>query len=349
MARATEAIWIDLDNSPHVPLFRPVVPKLEERGYKVVLSARRCSQVCGIADKFQMKYQLIGRHHGKNKIIKLVGLLLRAMQLIPFAAKLKPVAALSHGSRSQMIAAKLLRMPSIHVADYEHIKMIPFFSDPRAMIVPEVLKDFYSCRNDLYCYPGIKEDIYVPFFKPNDHEIDELKVRDEKLLVTVRPPAVEAHYHVKESELLFEAALEYLMGLDNTRVVLLPRNEKQSLELERRWSSQISDRKIVIPDHVVDGLNLIWYSDFVISGGGTMNREAAALGVPVYSIFRGTIGAVDEYLSRTGRLTLIETPEDLPTKVALAHRQRPALPEKSNFNTLNAFVDIIVSIVGRIR
>ncbi|MFZ2446284.1 MAG: DUF354 domain-containing protein [Syntrophobacteraceae bacterium] len=346
---SSKRIWIDLDNSPHVPLFRPVIQRLEERGYTVVVSARHCAQVCGLADRFNMDYNLIGRHHGKNKAIKLLGLLFRAVQLMPLAKREKPVVALSHGSRAQMIAARLLGIPAIHVADYEYIKLIPVLSSPASMIVPEVLAGFYSGKDvdNLYTYPGIKEDIYVPFFKPDPSILDEFNLGEKEILITVRPPAVEAHYHNPESEVLFEAAMNYLGDLERVKMVLLPRNPRQDDFLRKKWSRLFTLGKVMIPEHVVDGLNLIWFSDLVISGGGTMNREAAALGVPVYSIFRGTIGAVDRYLSDTGRLTLIENPADLAKKIALVHRERPAAPRSASLDALETFVDIIVSIVER--
>jgi predicted glycosyltransferase len=84
-----------------------------------------------------------------------------------------------------------------------------------------------------------------------------------------------------------------------------------------------------MPDKVLNGLDLIWHSDLVISGGGTMNREAAAMGVPVYSIFRGKLGAVDRYLSETGRLSLIQSRADVSAKIKVAKRQQRASPEPS--------------------
>ena len=114
------------------------------------------------------------------------------------------------------------------------------------------------------------------------------------MVVTVRPPATEAHYHNPESEELFAESLRLLAQTRSARAITLPRNARQGEQLRREWADLIANGTMIIPDTPVDGLNLIWFSDLVISGGGTMNREAAALGVPVYSIFRGKIGAVDK-------------------------------------------------------
>jgi len=129
------------------------------------------------------------------------------------------------------------------------------------------------------------------------------------------------------------------------KLILLPRNQKQAHSARKAWPTLFSTGKIFIPDEVVDGLNLIWHSDLVISGGGTMNREAAALGVPVYSIFRGKIGSVDEYLAKDHRLVLIESVQDVQTKIILAPRDRTAKPHNGNSAALQSIVDQIVAIM----
>ncbi len=340
-------IWIDLDNSPHVPFFRPVIEKLEARGFDVLLTARRASQVCDLADKFEMDYHLVGRHHGKHKVVKAAGLLVRAAELMPLVLKEKPALALSHGSRAQYIAANILRIPSIQVLDYEHSKHLPFVSTPKYLIVPEVLKDYYSSKNSIrfFTYPGIKEDVYVPFFKPDVSILDTLGLSSEDIIITVRPPAIEAHYHRQESEDLFEAAVDYLGGLDEVKVVMLPRYDSQETFIKIKWPELFSRGKMIIPSKVVDGLNLIWFSDLVISGGGTMNREAAALGVPVYSIFRGEMGEVDRYLSANSKLIMIANAGEFRTKIRIAHRDRPSCPENIGRAALDTLVDEVISLV----
>ena len=104
--------------------------------------------------------------------------------------------------------------------------------------------------------------------------------------------------------------------------------------------------KMLIPASAVDGPNLVWHSDLVISGGGTMNREAAALGVPVYSIFRGQIGAVDRHLSATGCLVLLEGVEDVRTKLILKRRCRPVGAAIQSNGALAAIVDQLTAILG---
>jgi predicted glycosyltransferase len=341
-------IWIDLDNTPHVPFFKPIIEELNKRDYFIILTARDCFQVCELADLLSLPYKRIGRHYGKNKILKAIGTLFRAVQLMSVILREKPDLAISHGSRSQLVASAILNIPSIMITDYEYSHFFPIIK-PRWLILPEVISDklIKISKERILKYPGIKEDVYVPNVKPNPSIKDELGINEE-LIVTIRPPATEAHYHLPESEELFYAAMDFLINQKNISIILLPRNEKQA-ELIRKLYPEIFDKgKIIIPDHAVDGLNLIWHSDLVISGGGTMNREAAALGVPVYSIFRGKIGAVDQYLSETGRLTLLKSVEDVRTKIALNRRQKDAKPAHRNMNTLKSIVEGIEKITESI-
>jgi len=194
-------------------------------------------------------------------------------------------------------------------------------------------------------YPGLKEDVYIHQLRPDYSLRTQLGLDETDLVVTVRPPATEAHYHNSEAEVLLKGVLELLTQRPDVRVVLVPRNEIQAQTLRMQWGTWIADRKIVIPEHVVNGLNLIWLSDLVISGGGTMNREAAALGVPVYSIFRGKIGAVDRCLAEKGRLTLIESLEDVHTKIVIKRRTQGQGLQVNSSAALDCIVEGIISIV----
>lgn len=342
-SKAAKKVWIDLDNSPHVPFFAPIIDELEKRGYSVLVTARDCFQVCDLARLLHVSCKPIGRHYGKHAILKLAGLGLRSLQLAPTVLKERPDLALSHGSRSQVVLARLLGIPSIVIFDYEFAKGLRVLN-PTWVMAPEVIAERTAAGDArLMKYPGIKEDVYVPRFKPDPALRTELGLRENDLVVTLRPPANEAHYHNPESELLLEAVVELLDGTPDTKVILLPRNHKQEESLRKAWPKLFETGKMLVPPRAVDGLNLIWYSDLVISGGGTMNREAAALGVPVYSIFRGKIGAVDRYLTAAGRLVLLETVSDVQTKMALQRRIRPAYPGRGNEATLESIVDHVVS------
>jgi predicted glycosyltransferase len=257
----------------------------------------------------------------------------------------KPDVAVSHGSRAQAMSAAVTRLPAIGIVDYEFAAGLGFLN-PDWFFVPDLLPETPNIRprKEILRYPGLKEDVYIPRLRPEPSVKDKLGLNATDMVVTVRPPATAAHYHNPEADVLLNTALELLTQRPDVRVILLPRDDQQAQALRAQWDASIRSRKIIIPEHVVDGLNLIWFSDVVISGGGTMNREAAALSVPVYSIFRGRIGAVDRYLSEHGRLTLLESPEDVRTKIVLKRRTQAQREATKRNPTLDCIVEGIISI-----
>src|SRR6266446_3622909 len=224
-AAAKGKIWIDLDNSPNVPFFAPIVEELKKRDYAVVLTVRDCFQVRELADLFHLNYRLIGRHSGKSKIRKMAGLCFRALQLIPTIVRQKPVLAVSHCSRSQLIASAIWRIPSLVLGDYEFAKGSAFIRPTLHMcpdVIPNSALQFDSSRT--LKYPGIKEDVYVSRFVPDPGIRSQLGLREQDLVVTIRPPATEAHYHDPQSDELFEAAVEFVSKKAEVKLVALPRN-----------------------------------------------------------------------------------------------------------------------------
>jgi predicted glycosyltransferase len=340
-----QKIWIDLDNTPHVPFFEPIIEKLKERGFEVALSARDAFQVCELADQKGLRYVKVGRHYGKNKVVKLLGLFYRALQLLPFALREKPDLALSHGARSQIIICNLLRIPTVLMADYEFAQYLPLMR-PTWEMVPEVIPNAALCcaPERIRKYPGIKEDVYVGRMQRDPNLLNALGVSPDEMLITVRPPATEAHYHNPESEDLFVQFMQRACSQTGVRIVLLPRNNRQGEVIRRNWPQWFGGSRTIIPPTAVDGLNLLWYSDLVVSGGGTMNREAAALGVPVYSIFRGKIGAIDLHLQKQGRLVMIENADDVEQKIKLARRHRNGHGHGGTPGTLGVVIDHINDI-----
>jgi len=274
-----------------------------------------------------------------------LGTVYRALQLKQVIHDKKLTLGVSHGSRAQLIACNLSKIPSVVISDYEYAQGLVVIR-PTWQIMPEILKETQTNgKNKLY-YPGIKEDIYVAGFQPSQEALRSLGLSKENFIVTIRPPATEAHYHNPESEKLFEAVVDFLSTQTDpdVKMVILPRNEKSQKEfIQRKWKDVIEKKKIIIPEKVVNGLDLIWFSDLVISGGGTMNREAAALGVPVYSIFRGPIGAIDRHLSQEGRLILIKSVDEIKDKLKLVPRNKDgSLPERNK----KSFEVLINHLIG---
>jgi uncharacterized protein len=340
-------VWIDFDNSPHVPFFEPIIKELHASGYSTVLTGRDAFQVKELVKLHNLDCNIVGSHYGKHTVWKLLGLIIRVLKLFPIVLRQKPALALAHVSRAQLLVAKVLRIPTIWITDYECAKGLPLFHADWLMlpvVIPVETVNYKESR--ILRYPGIKEDVYVPAFRPDPSIREELRLNETDLVVTVRPPAVEAHYHTALSDELFRAAMDYLGEQPHLKLVVLPRNHRQEVDVKQAWPQLFESGKAMILPHAVDGLNLIWHSDFVVSGGGTMNREAAALGVPVYSIFGGAIGAVDRSLAESGRLNLLRTANDVRTKIQLVHRNTNGNPARIKSAALESVVENILSVLS---
>jgi len=325
-----KAIWIDLDNSPHVPLFVPIIRHYREKGVEVILTARDHSQTIELLDLAGLAgtYQVVGRHYGKNRINKVQGLVRRAAQLFSYIRKRKISVAISHGSRSMVLAASGLRIPVITMYDYEftETKIFNRFSD--RVLVPDripdsVLAEIGLPKKKLKKYPGIKEELYVRSFEPSGdfHKrfAAEHNFSVEAILAVLRPPATTANYHSEKSEVLLDDILHFLINAEGVVTIIVPRTSAQADDLKKRINKIPESGRSVVLDKAVVGLELAAASDLLISGGGTMNREAALLGVPVYSIFAGRQGALDRQMENEGLLTFIRDARDL-SKIRLEHR-----------------------------
>ena len=344
MDNTRKAIWIDLDNSPHVPLFAPIIRHYREKGIEVILTARDHSQTIELLELhgFGGTYTVVGSHYGKSRFHKIRGLLVRAKQLISHFNKLqKPIAvAVSHGSRSMVLAARWLKIPIVTMYDYEFTETRIFnrFSD--VVLVPDRISDEVLNEINLPAakrrkYPGIKEELYVKNFLPMpDFRLQFLKQHssdENSIFAVLRPPATTANYHSEKSEVLLDDILHFLLNAQDVFTVIVPRTSEQADALRKSIANvpDITDRFVIL-NEAVDGLQLANASDLLISGGGTMNREAALLGVPVYSIFAGRQGALDRQMEAEGLITFIRDVCDL-SKIRLTRRDRqnpPALTGK---------------------
>src|SRR5436305_9893967 len=206
-----KTLWIDLDNSPHVPFFLPIIEELRSKGIEIFLTARNTYQVCDLLDFFHLKCKVVGRHYGTHKFMKVLGNTMRAAQLTPSVARRRPDLAVSHGSRAQILVCKALKVPSVMMQDYEHSTRTGFL-EADWIFTPEVVPNSAMSRRPEHVlkYPGLKEDVYVPGFRPDRSILQQLEISPEDLVVTMRPPATEAHYHSHESDVLFRETLRYL-------------------------------------------------------------------------------------------------------------------------------------------
>ena len=337
-------IWIDLGNSPHVPFFFALSKELEKRGHEILWTARDYAQTIELARKSCLPIEVFGTHGGKSiwqKGLKFVG---RAYELLRWARGKKIDLALSHNSHEPLAAARLLGIRSINFMDYEHhpVNHLSFRLAGR-VIVPESFPDRFlrkfGAEAKTKKFDGIKEDVYLTGFKPDPKFRDKLEsfgIASTNILVVARPHAPEALYHRGFANEILDELLDKFAADENVRIILLPRKNYQGDELKKRHPQPI----IIIPEEVLDGANLLAAADFVFSGGGTMNREAAALGVPTATIFAGEPAAVDEYLVGENRLIKITRREDLEKIDLVKKKSLDPRPEK---NVREQIVNFILS------
>jgi uncharacterized protein len=292
-------VWVDLTNSPHVLVLRPLIAAMREDGHEVEVTARDFAQTLQLCERFGIAHTAIGRHRGGRVASKGVGLISRSGALARWARGRRFDVALGHGSNDVAVAAALLRVPSATAFDYEWAKAQHHVNCrlARAVVVPEAIPPErlypYGAKGKIRAYPGLKEEYYLADFEPDEAVLTELGLTRERPLVIVRTPPEVSLYHRFENP-LFRRVLEQL-ARSEAQTVVLPRTSTQRAEVERLG-------RFVVPERAVDAQSLVAYSDLVISAGGTMNREAVALGTPVFTTFEGRLGAVDEALLREGRL-----------------------------------------------
>jgi uncharacterized protein len=307
-------LWIDLANSPHVPFFGALIPEFKQRGHQVEITARDYAQTVALAQSAGLTPVVIGGHGGGKLAGKAGNLVGRAASLAKWARGRGFDLAISHNSYAQIAAASGLGIRSVTLMDYEHqpanhlaFRMASRVIVPRAF-PDSALKRYGATRRKVKRYDGTKEDVYLADFTPDPRfaeTLQSLGVSPTDVLVVVRPPASEALYHRFENE-LFTELLDRLCERKDVKIILLARTDAQRAEFASPGKTGL-----ILPHEALDGANLIAASDLVISAGGTMNREAAALGVPAATIYAGEWAAVDEELLREGRLWRISTRDDL--------------------------------------
>jgi predicted glycosyltransferase len=311
-------VWIDLTNSPHVLVMRPVIELLRGDGHEVRVTARDFAQTLALCERFGIEHTAIGRHRGERLGAKALGLASRSVALVRWARADARAAsrgfdiALGHGSNDVSVAAALLRVPSATMFDYEWATVQHNVNCrlARTVVVPEAIPPErlyrYGARGKIAAYEGLKEEYYLADFAPDATVLEELSLDAERPIVVVRTPPEVSLYHRFEND-LFASVLERLReaaAREGVQPVVLPRVAAQRAELR-------DVPGFVVPERAIDAQSLIAYADLVISAGGTMNREAVALGVPVYTTFEGRPGAVDERLIGEGRMRRLSAAEGL--------------------------------------
>src|SRR3954447_17466033 len=259
-------VWVDLTNSPHVLVMRPLIEAMRADGHEVEVTARDFAQTLELCDRFGIEHTAIGRHRGGRLASKAVGLASRSLALARWARGKRFDVAMGHGSNDVTVAAALLRIPSATAFDYEWATVQHQVNCrlARAVVVPDAIPPErlarYGARGKLRRYPGLKEEYYLADFEPDPAVLDELGLDRERPLYVIRTPPAMALYHQFESS-IFGRVLEALRG---EQTVVLPRTAEQREQLSG----------FIVPERAVDAPSLVAYADVVVSAGGPMNREA---------------------------------------------------------------------------
>ncbi|HWE34304.1 MAG TPA: DUF354 domain-containing protein [Solirubrobacteraceae bacterium] len=306
-------VWVDFTNSPHVLVLRPVIERLRRDGHEVQITARDFAQTLGLCQRFGLDAEPIGRHRGGSVAGKARGLFDRSFALARWARGRRFDVSFGHGSNDVTVASALLRIPCATMFDYEWATVQHNVNCrlAQAVVVPTAIPPErlyrYGARGKLRRYEGLKEEYYLSDFEPDEAVFTALGIDASGPIAVVRTPPAVSLYHRFENN-LFGTVLERLRG---AQTVVLPRTDEQRSELARAGG-------FIVPEQAIDAQSLIHYADLVVSAGGTMNREAVALGTPVFTVFEGRLGAVDEQLIADGRLARLTDPD----QVQLVKRDR---------------------------
>ena len=324
--------WFDLDNSPRVPLFRPIFDELQKRNINYLITAREFAQTKELLDFYGIKHILIGKHAGKSKIKKIINLFIRANQLKKVVAETKIDLAVSHGSRTQLVACKRLNIPSVLMADYEFTESKIFNTLADYLVIPKFIPDERLVSQGFNLkkvirYNCFKEELYLSNFKPDLDFYKQLNINENDILVVLRPPSMVGNYHDRRSEDLMIAAIKHLSKFEDVIILIVNRTKVEREFIETKLALGDNVRFLNKP---VDGLQLLYAADITISGGGTMNRESALLGTRTYSIFTGKRPYLDEYLQELGRLKFISSIEEIETIVPKKERNKVILKHLNN-------------------
>jgi predicted glycosyltransferase len=305
-------VWVDMTASAHVLVFRPLIALLREQGHEVAVTARDYAQTLQLLELHGIEATVAGRHGGRSRLGKARSLLSRLRELRRWARPHNFDLALAHGSHELTMSARRLGIPSATTHDYE-FALLQHHLGLRAatrVVVPEAIPQERLARfgvgpAKLFRYPGLKEEYYLADFEPDPAVVDPWPIDPARVLVVLRPPPDVSLYH-RHSNPLFPQTLAELGTRDDVHAFVLPRTAEQ-----REYVRSLALPSVILPERAVDAQSLIALADVVVSAGGTMNREAAALGVPVYTTYGGRLGGVDEALIREGRLVPLSDPRAL--------------------------------------
>ncbi len=314
----------------HPLVLRPLIERFEAEGHEVFVTTREYGQTVGILERLGIPYTVVGEHGGASRLGKARALGGRSSRLARLVWQQRPQLAIAHGSVDLAVVSASFLIPSVQMQDYEFARLQRnvSFRLARRVLAPdsipvERLRRIGAREKKLVRYPGLKEEYYLADFEPDAAVLDELGLDREKVLVVVRPPPETSEYHAPND--VYGATVQRLAAASEAQAVVIPRTEDQGAAVRALGAANL-----IVPERAIDAQSLIAFADLVVSAGGTMNREAVALGTPVFTTFTGRMGGVDEALIGEGRLQVLADAGELElrkreTPIGVLHRRDPEL------------------------
>lgn len=314
-----KTVWFDITNTPQVHFLHGISRILGDKEYNFMFTARDFSETLGLLEqKIGKNFEVIGTHHGKSRVRKIIGLGVRLLKMSNLVKEYD--ISLSNGSENAIWLSKLKRRPSIAFGDndlakqwtYSRFVNHSFF--PTA-IDPSIL-DRQGLKNKYTLYEGFKEDIYLSSFTPDPKFFKKLPFNE---YIVLRAENLQANYVSNSStKSIIPEILELLLD-KGINIVFLPR-----YNTDRKLIKTTS--QVFIPDGPIDGLNLVYYSSGVFTGAGTLAREAACMGLPSFSFFAGErLLSVDKKLVNEGKMYFSRNPNELVNEFLRTKLNRPDL------------------------
>jgi len=331
-----KTLWFDITNTPHVHFLSPIINRYRSRA-DIVISVRDYVETIALArHKFKTKFLVVGQHGGRNKIRKVSKMLNRLsalrMRVNGFDF------ALSCGGFEACLLAKWRHKSSIVFDDndispnwmYSRFASYSFFPDavPMNILLTQGFKP-----QTTYQYRGYKEDIYIADYDPDSTFLDSIPYRD---YVVVRPENKMANYVESRTRSIVPELLRTLSN-SGIRILYLPRTDS-----ERKYAYDVDS--VFIPRTTVNGLDVCFFSRAVISGAGSLTREAVCLGKPAISFYPGKrLLAVDKKMIQDGWLAHSRNPREIVDYVNSAKsrrfdRNRSKDVQRSVFNKLDEII-----------
>ena len=305
-------IWFDITNTPHVHFFAPIIEHFAKK-HEIIVTARDFSETIPLLKSYGIKYTLIGNHQGKSKLKKVIGLLSRVFTMIKHIPEFD--ISFSIGGQNTTPVCTIRRKPAVVFTDndtsykWHSYKLGSFFIFPTYFNFENVMKKFGVKREQIKLYEGFKEDIYMASYSPDPSFLEKLPFKD---FITIRPENLKANYVPNDAVTIVPELFEIFK---NVNILFLPRYPE-----ERKYASGY--KNIYMPDSILPGKDVCFYTKAMLTGAGTFAREAALLGTPAVSFFPGKqFLTVDKIMQEKGWQFKSRNPKEIKEFIETAKKE----------------------------